>query len=238
MKKYVYLLAMAFFAIQILSCSKSDDENVLQQQDSVLSRSLSDDDATDIPGGTNTAPVEGPTFYEEYMPEVVMVSALGTFSTIDQDGKVEVQNNLGGSVQTKEGSSFTMTYKGKSLHIEGTGITHPLTWATYQTTLSLDIDDASLIKKGKAKITNFSLTTNTELTYGGETTTGRAHLAANDIPMVSDDIVYTYWKGGTVTDYSYYTDDLSLNLVDNPGNYLEVWISFKDGSSAKARIGG
>ena len=238
MKKYVYLIAMAVLAIQFLSCSKSDDEKVLQQQDPVMSRSLSD--GTGIPtgaiGGTDAKPVEGQMFYEERSSDIVLISVLGTFSTIDQDDKVEVYNNLGGAVRTKDGGSFTITYKGKGMHIVGSGITHPQTGFTYHFKLSLDIDDASLIESCKATITNIDLSMNTEINWFGSSSTGSAHLSASDIPIV-DGLLFTYWKGGTVTDYTYSTSDgLALNLVDNPANYVEVWISFKDGSSVKARI--
>lgn len=238
MKKYVYLIAMAVLAIQFLSCSKNDDEKVLQQQDPVMSRSLSD--GTEIPtgaiGGTDAKPVEGQMFYEERSSDIVLISVLGTFSTINQDGVVEVYNNLGGAVQIKDGGSFTITYKGKGMHIVGSGITHPQTGFTYHTKLSLDIDDASLIESCKATITNIDLSMNTEINWFGSSSTGSAHLSASDIPIV-DGLLFTYWKGGTVTDYTYSTSDgLALNLVDNPANYVEVWISFKDGSSVKARI--
>ena len=67
MKKYVYLIAMAVLTIQFLSCSKSDEEKVLQHQNPVMSRSLSD--GTEIPtgaiGGIDAKPVEGQMFYEE-----------------------------------------------------------------------------------------------------------------------------------------------------------------------------
>lgn len=238
MKKYVYLIAMAVLAIQFLSCSKSDDEKVLQQQNPVMSRSLSD--GTEIPtgaiGGTDAKPVEGQMFYEERSSDIVLISVLGTFSTINQDGVVEVYNNLGGAVQIKDGGSFTVTNKGKGMHIVGSGITHPQSGFTYHTKLSLDIDDASLIESCKATITNIDLSMNTEINWFGSSSTGSAHLSASDIPIV-DGLLFTYWKGGTVTDYTYSTSDgLALNLVDNPANYVEVWISFKDGSSVKARI--
>ena len=238
MKKYVYLIAMAVLTIQFLSCSKSDEEKVLQQQSPVMSRSLSD--GTEIPtgaiGGTDAKPDEGQMFYEERSSDIVLISVLGTFSTIDQDDKVEVYNNLGGAVRTKDGGSFTITYKGKGMHIVGSGITHPQTGFTYHFKLSLDIDDASLIESCKATITNIDLSMNTEINWFGSSSTGSAHLSASDIPIV-DGLLFTYWKGGTVTDYTYSTSDgLALNLVDNPANYIEVWISFKDGSSVKARI--
>ena len=214
---------MAVLTIQFLSCSKSDDEKVLQQQNPVMSRSLSGD-------------TEGQMFYKENSSDIIMVSILGTFSTIDQDDKVEVYNNLGGSVQTKDGGSFTVTSKGKGLHIVGSGITHPQSGFTYNTTLSLDIDDASLIESCKATITNIELSMDTEISWYGTYSTGSAHLSASDIPMV-DSLPFTHWKGGTITDYSYATDGLSMSLYDNPDNFIEVWIAFKDGYSAKARIG-
>ena len=238
MKKYIFLIVMVVLAIQFLSCSKSDDEKVLQQQNPVMSRSLSGD--TEIPtgaiGGPDTKPVEGQMFYKENSSDIIMVSILGTFSTIDQDDKVEVYNNLGGSVQTKDGGSFTVTSKGKGLHIVGSGITHPQSGFTYNTTLSLDIDDASLIESCKATITNIELSMDTEISWYGSYSTGSAHLSASDIPMV-DSLPFTHWKGGTITDYSYATDGLSMSLYDNPDNFIEVWIAFKDGYSAKARIG-
>ena len=239
MKKYVYLIAMVVLAIQFLSCSKSDDEKVLQQQSPVMSRSLSDD--TEIPtgaiGGPDTKPVEGQMFYEEISSDVTSVVALGSFYVIDQNDSVQHYDNLGGAVQIKDGGSLTMTIKGKGLHIEGSGVTHPQTGFTYHTKLSLDIDDAELLKSCKATITNIDLTTVSDVTMYGESFTISTHLSASDIPMESDAVIYTHWKGGTVTYYSYITDDLSMSLYDNPTNTMEVWISFKDGSSAKARIG-
>lgn len=239
MKKYVYLIAMAVLAIQFLSCSKSDDEKVLQQQSPVMSRSLSDD--TEIPtgaiGGPDTKPVEGQMFYEEISSDVTSVVALGSFYVIDQNDSVQHYDNLGGAVQIKDGGSLTMTIKGKGLHIEGSGVTHPQSGFINHTKISLDIDDAELLKSCKATITNIDLTTVSDVTMYGESFTISTHLSASDIPMESDAVIYTHWKGGTVTYYSYITDDLSMSLYDNPTNTMEVWISFKDGSSAKARIG-
>ena len=239
MKKYVYLIAMAVLAIQFLSCSKSDEEKVLQQQSPVMSRSLSDD--TEIPtgaiGGPDTKPVEGQMFYEEISSDVTSVVALGSFYVIDQNDSVQHYDNLGGAVQIKDGGSLTMTIKGKGLHIEGSGVTHPQSGFINHTKISLDIDDAELLKSCKATITNIDLTTVSDVTMYGESFTISTHLSASDIPMESDAVIYTHWKGGTVTYYSYITDDLSMSLYDNPTNTMEVWISFKDGSSAKARIG-
>ena len=230
---------MAVLAIQFLSCSKSDDEKVLQQQSPVMSRSLSDD--TEIPtgaiGGPDTKPVEGQMFYEEISSDVTSVVALGSFYVIDQNDSVQHYDNLGGAVQIKDGGSLTMTIKGKGLHIEGSGVTHPQSGFINHTKISLDIDDAELLKSCKATITNIDLTTVSDVTMYGESFTISTHLSASDIPMESDAVIYTHWKGGTVTYYSYITDDLSMSLYDNPTNTMEVWISFKDGSSAKARIG-
>ena len=100
----------------------------------------------------------------------------------------------------------------------------------------MDIDDASLIESCKATITNIELSMDTEISWYGTYSTGSAHLSASDIPMV-DSLPFTHWKGGTITDYSYATDGLSMSLYDNPDNFIEVWIAFKDGYSAKARIG-
>ena len=238
MKKYVYLIAMVVLAIQFLSCSKSDDEKVLQQQSPVMSRSLSDD--TEIPtgaiGGLDTKPVEGQMFYEEISSDVTSVVALGSFYVIDQNDSVQHYDNLGGAVQIKDGGSLTMTIKGKGLHIEGSGVTHPQSGFTNHTTLSLDIDDAKLLESCKATITNIDVTTVSDVTMYGESFTISTHLAASDIPMVSP-LTFTHWEGGTITEYSYSTDGLYMSLYDNPTNTMGVWIFFKDGYSAKARIG-
>ena len=238
MKKYVYLIAMVVLAIQFLSCSKSDDEKVLQQQSPVMSRSLSDD--TEIPtgaiGGPDTKPVEGQMFYEEISSDVTSVVALGSFYVIDQNDSVQHYDNLGGAVQIKDGGSLTMTIKGKGLHIEGSGVTHPQSGFTNHTTLSLDIDDAKLLESCKATITNIDVTTVSDVTMYGESFTISTHLAASDIPMVSP-LTFTHWEGGTITEYSYSTDGLYMSLYDNPTNTMGVWIFFKDGYSVKARMG-
>ena len=251
MKKYIYLLVMACFAIQLQSCSNTDDDTASPnepQQDSqsnykslpglpTRGEILDGINNGEIYGGKDTDPVEGKTFYQESTSDVVMVTALGSFSTIDQDGKVEYYNNLGGAVQTKEGGSFTMTAKGKGLHIEGSGVTNPLSGFTHHTTVSLDIDDKELIKSGKAKITKFSITTYSEGSIYGIGYTVNMHLEAANIPMVEDAVIYTHWKGGTITDYSYSSEGISMSLYDNPANFIEVWITFKDGVIASTRIG-
>ena len=238
MKKYIYLIAMTVLTIQFLSCSKSDDEKVLQQQNHVMSRSLSG--GTEIPtgaiGGPDVKPVEGQMFYEEVSPDIISVVALGSFYVIDQNDSVQHFDNLGGAVQIKEGASIKMTNKGKGLHIEGSGVTHPQSGFTNHTTLSLDIDDAKLLESCKATITNIDVTTVSDVTMYGESFTISTHLAASDIPMVSP-LTFTHWEGGTITEYSYSTDGLYMSLYDNPTNTMGVWIFFKDGYSAKARIG-
>ncbi len=241
MKKYVYLLIMAFLAIQFQSCSSGDEDtagtNLSDMMLDIIGKTTRNQVNEQIKGGGhNNAPVEGEMFYEENIPEVVMVTALGTFALMNQKEQVEMYENLGGSVQTKNGGSFLVTNKGKSMHIEGSGVTYPQSGFTYHTTLSLTIDDASLIATGAATITNFTLSLNTNISYHGESATATAYLAASNIPMVSNAIIYTHWKGSGITDYSWASGDDRLTLVANPANFIEIWITFKDGSTAKARI--
>lgn len=239
MKKCIFLLAMAVLAIQFLSCSKNDDENVLQPQNPVTSRSLSDniEIPTGATGGRDTKPVEGQAFYEEKFSDIISIVALGAFYVIDQNDSVQHFDNLGGSVQTKDGGSFTVTYKGNRMHIEGSGVTHPQSGFTNHTRMSLDIDDVDLIKSCQATITNLDLTTVSDVSMYGASFTINTHLIASDVPMESDAVIYTHWKGGAVTHYSYSTDGLSMSLYDGPTNTMEVWITFKDGFIARARIG-
>ena len=244
MKQYVLFIAMALLAIQFQSCSSGDDDLASSDEllQSVPPPTLSRAEILDginkgqIYGGGNTVPKERTSFYTEYMPEVDWVSALGTFTAVDQKGNVEVHDNLGGLVKTENGGTFSMSYKGKSLHIEGSATTHPQSGYTYHTRVSLDIDNASLVRSNKATITNFNLSTDTEVIISENTYTGSAYLAASNIPISRNPMVLTYWRGGSIIDYSYTSGTSSLTLVDNPANYIEVWISFKDGSSAKARI--
>ena len=77
--------------------------------------------------------------------EVSMISLLGHFSAIDQKGNIEVHDNLGGAVQESDGTIIT-TQKGKGLHIEGEAITHPMSYMTYNTHITLDIDELQLQK--------------------------------------------------------------------------------------------
>lgn len=229
---------MAVLAIQFLSCSKNDDENVLQLQNPVTSRSLSND--VEIPtgaiGGTDTKPVEGQTFYEEKFSDIVSIVALGALYTIDQNDSVQHFDNLGGAVQIKDGGSFAVTYKGNRMHIEGSGVTHPQSGFTNHTRMSLDIDDVDLIKSCQATITNLDISTVSDVNMYGASYTIHTHLAASDIPMKSDAVIYTHWEGGAITEYSYSTDGLVMSLYDGP-NSMGVWITFKDGFIARARIG-
>ncbi len=186
----------------------------------------------------------------QYCPfEVNLITVLGHFQTIDHNGNVEMNGNLGGAVQTRDGGSFTATMKGKALHIEGSATTNPMSWMTLHTHISLDIDDVSLIDSHKSTITKLSLVTNSETsyTYGNETSTskGQAKLTAANIPMGNDNAGLNYWKGSGITGYSYSdtttyyngkTETGTMDLVDNPGNYIEVWIDFKNGTRAKARL--
>lgn len=80
MKKYVYIIVTAVLAIQLLSCSKNDDEpaSVYSKRD-VTSRSYIGNSTHllggQIPGGgTNTKPNEGQMFYEENMEQSASVS--------------------------------------------------------------------------------------------------------------------------------------------------------------------
>ena len=244
MKKYVYFLAMALVAMQFQSCSSGDDNLASPDefQPSALLPTLTRGEILagiqtgQIYGGGNTEPKEKKPYYKESIPEVDWVSALGTFSTIDNKGNVEVRDNLGAIVKTEEGATFSMTSKGKGLHIEGSNTTHPQSGYTYHTRVSLDIDDASLLATNNATITNINISTDTEYVYNEALITGSANLIATNIPMISNVMVLAWWKGGTIIDYSWSSGYSTLNLVDNPANFIEVWIAFKNGSSAKARI--
>ena len=172
--------------------------------------------------------------------EVSMISVLGHFSTIANNGNVEAYDNLGGAVQEGDGT-ITTTMKGTGLHIEGTATTNPMSWATYNIHISLDIDDASLIETHKSTITKLELVTDTQTEYGGITSVGKATLTAANVPMGPDNAGLRYWKGSGITGYSWYdttyytdkTETSSMSLVDTPGQYLEIWIHFKDGSKAR-----
>ena len=244
MNKYVLFLAMALLVIQFQSCSSGDDDLASSDEllQSVAPPTVSRAEILDgikkgqIYGGGNTVPKEKKTFYDEYIPEVDWVAALGTFSAVDEKGNVEVHDNLGGLVKTEDGGTFSMTIKGKGLHIEGSSTTYPQTGYTYHTSVSLDIDDTILFWTKEATITNFSLSTDTEAIVSEQTITGSAFLIASNIPIKSNAMVLTNWRGGSVNAYVWSSGESSLTLVDNPANFIEVWIGFKDGSSAKARI--
>ena len=230
---------MAFLAIQFLSCSKNDDENVLQRQNPVTSRSLSGD--MEIPtgaiGGTDAKPVEGPMFYNENPYDVISVVAIGDIYTIDENDSVFLSKNLGGGVLTQDGGSFVVTLEGEGLHIVGSGVSKSTTDdVILSTTLSLDIDNVKLIESGDATITNFDLSETMEIILSKGSVIDKTHLSASDIPMISG-LPHTRWEGGTITDYSWISKYSSLYLVDNPANNIEVWVHFKDGTVVKARTG-
>ena len=240
MKKYMFLVAMAILAIQFLSCSKNDEESVLQRQNPVTSRSLPDD--TEIPtgaiGGSDTKPVEGPMFYNENPYDVISVVCLAECYTIDENDSVFLSKNLGGGVLTQDGGSFVVTLEGKGLHIVGTGVSKStIDDVILSTTSSLDIDDVKLIESGDATITNFDFSETMEIILSKGSVIDKEHISASDIPKASG-LYYTIWEGGTVTDYSWTSTYSSLSLVDNPANYIEVWVNFKEGTVVKARIGG
>ena len=167
-----------------------------------------------------------------------MISAVGTFSTINSKGEVEVYDNLGGGLQTKEGASFYVTNRGKGLYIIGSGTYSPMSGYIYDTWISLYIDDASLIEKGEATITTLNLTTDVTYTVAGETETVYHRLAAANIPMVTATPTFNHWSGGVVTDYLWLSGDSSMKLYDGPTNIMNVWITFKNGIKAQARIAG
>ena len=240
MKKYFYILAMAFLAVQFQSCSSDeDDSSDINLSDMMLdiigktTRAYIDEEIKG--GGHENAPKEGQPFYQEYMPKVKMVSALGTFAAKDQDGNIEMRSNLGGAVQAKDGGKFYVTQNGKSMHIVGSGTTHPQSGFTYWTQLSLTIDDTSLMDTGEATITNFDLSMHTDITMWGQRATGSARMSATKVPMTEAGISYTHWKSSGITDYSWYSEGSSLTIVDNPANFIEIWITFIDGSSVRAR---
>lgn len=85
MKKYVFFLAMALLAVQFQSCSSSDDDaaSLIGLNDGTRSPSSSQ-----IPGGGNNAPKEGPMFYMEssfdirIIPEELTMKAVGGIDSI------------------------------------------------------------------------------------------------------------------------------------------------------------
>ena len=234
MKKYIYLLVVALLAIEFQSCSSSDDDLITMPDDETIAGSQRGQNR----GNDKNQPVEGQMFYVESTHEVEMITAVGTFATISNKGEVEVYDNLGGALQTKNGGSFYVTRRGKGLHIIGSGTHSPMSGYIYDTWISLYIDDASLIEKGEATITALSLTTNVTYTVAEKTETTYHRLAAAKIPMVTSSPTYTQWKGGVVTDYLWVSGDSSMTRYDGPTNSIEVWITFKNGIKAQARIAG
>ena len=95
-----------------------------------------------------------------------------------------------------------------------------------------------LIEKGEATITTLNLTTDVTYTVAGETETVYHRLAAANIPMVTATPTFNHWSGGVVTDYLWLSGDSSMKLYDGPTNIMNVWITFKNGIKAQARIAG
>ena len=194
---------------------------------------------------TGTKPWKVTVELQDVPYEVSMISLLGHFSTVDQNGNVELHDNLGGSVKADEGT-ITTTLKGKNLHIEGSAVTHPMSYMTFDTHISVDINDVTLLDKNKATITKLDMVTNTQSDYGSgdysSSSTSTSKLTAANVPMTSDYAGMKYWKGSGITGYSWNsttnysnkTEYSSMELVDNPANYLEVWIMFKNGNKARA----
>ncbi len=194
---------------------------------------------------TGTKPWKVTVELQDVPYEVSMISLLGHFSAVDQNGNVELHDNLGGSVKADEGT-ITTTLKGKNLHIEGSAVTHPMSYMTFDTHISVDIGDVTLLDKNKATITKLDMVTNTQSDYGSgdysSSSTSTSKLTAANVPMTSDYAGMKYWKGSGITGYSWNsttnysnkTEYSSMELVDNPANYLEVWIMFKNGNKARA----
>jgi hypothetical protein len=69
-----------------------------------------------------------------------------------------------------------------------------------------------------------------------ETKTTYQRLAAANIPMITATPTFNHWKGGVVTDFLWVSEDSSMSLYDGPTNIMNVWITFKNGIKAQARI--
>lgn len=89
MRKYVIFLAMALVAMQFQSCSRSDDEPYGLNEDGTRSPASSA-----IPGGGNTAPKEGPTFYTESPPEMKIIPEELTMKCEGGTDSINVAVNL------------------------------------------------------------------------------------------------------------------------------------------------
>lgn len=101
MKKYVFLLSMALLALQFQSCSSSDDEpNWLNGE---LTRSRV---SGKIPGGGNTAPKEGPTFYMESSVDIKVVPTELTMTAESGTDSITVYVNFDLNDNTYERAVF------------------------------------------------------------------------------------------------------------------------------------
>lgn len=96
MKKYVYLLIMAFLAIQIQSCSNGDESEEMSDDINASTR-LSQ--GNKINGGHNTPPDEGPMFYLEspsdmkVVPEELTIKAEGGTDSITIYVSFDINDN-------------------------------------------------------------------------------------------------------------------------------------------------
>ena len=54
--------------------------------------------------------------------------------------------------------------------------------------------------------------------------------------MITATPTFNHWKGGVVTDFLWVSEDSSMSLCDGPTNIMNVWITFKNGIKAQARI--
>ena len=97
MKKYVYLLIMAFLAIQFQSCSNGDESEEMSDDINASTR-LSQGNKIKG-GGHNNAPTEGPTFYLEspsdmkVVPEELTIKAEGGTDSITIYVSFDINDN-------------------------------------------------------------------------------------------------------------------------------------------------
>lgn len=170
----------------------------------------------------------------------VSVQALFNYSNGEAGG-------AGGSITEAEGQIYA-TVRGNALHIECASTTTPpgnVIDVMHQNII-VDIDDVNLIAVNKATITNVEITQKTESTYKDISSYTNTYFKATIIPMQDDYYGFKYWKGDNDCIVDYYTDattvypekteESHLTFIDSPSNTVEVWIEFKDGSTARARV--
>ena len=116
MKKYVLFLVMALVAMQFQSCSKSDDEPYGLNEEGTRSPASSA-----IPGGGNTAPKEGPTFYMESTGDIKVVPEELTMKCEGGTDSITVYDNLDWTAESYERSvSFDFADKKAKPWLTGT----------------------------------------------------------------------------------------------------------------------